>query len=45
MSLLGEVNLIHGEAWDDRVDRDLGTAYYETGLEEYEVWRENFFKI
>lgn len=45
MGLLGEQNLIHGEAWDDRVDRYLGTAYYEAGLEEYEVWQKKCFKV
>ena len=45
MGLLREENLIHGEAWDDRVARDLGTACYDAGLEEFEVWQEKCFKI
>ena len=37
MGILGEKNPTHGEACDDGVARDLGTAYYEAGLKEYEV--------
>ena len=33
MGILGEENPIHGEAWDDRVARDLVTAYMRL------VWR------
>ena len=45
MGLSGEDNLIHGEAWDDRVARDLGTAYHEVGLEQYELWQKKGFGI
>lgn len=31
------------EAWDDRVARDLGIAYHEVGIEEYEEWHKRGF--
>lgn len=31
--------------WDDRVARDLGIAYHEVGMEEYEQWHKRGFKI
>ena len=30
-------------AWDDRVARDLGIAYHEVGIEEYEEWHKRGF--
>lgn len=30
-------------AWDDRVARDLGIAYHEVGMEEYEEWQKRGF--
>ena len=45
MGILGEENPIHGEAWDDRLARHLGTAYYEVGLKEYEVWEKKGFRV
>lgn len=30
-------------AWDDRVARDLGIAYHEVGIEEYEEWQKKGF--
>ena len=30
-------------AWDDRVARDLGIAYHEVGMEEYEEWQRRGF--
>ena len=32
-------------AWDDKVARDLGNAYHEVGVEEYEEWKKRGFKI
>lgn len=32
-------------AWDDKVARDLGKAYHEVGIEEYEEWKSKGFKI
>ena len=32
-------------AWDDKVARDLGKAYHEVGVEEYEEWKKRGFKI
>ena len=32
-------------AWDDKVARDLGKAYHEVGVEEYEEWKRKGFKI
>ncbi|KAL8850941.1 MAG: hypothetical protein Q9221_004141 [Calogaya cf. arnoldii] len=32
-------------AWDDRVAKDLGKAFHEVGMEEYEEWAKKGFKI
>ena len=45
MGILGEENPIHGEAYDDGVASDLGTAYNEVGLKEYVVWQKKGFRI
>ncbi|CAD6563621.1 MAG: hypothetical protein ASARMPRED_000094 [Alectoria sarmentosa] len=37
-------NKFHEEAGDDRVARDLGTAYHEVRMEEYEEWQKKGFK-
>ena len=37
-------NGIREQAWDDRVARDLGSAYHEVGMEEYEEWQKKGFK-
>ncbi|KAL9065790.1 MAG: hypothetical protein Q9161_008015 [Pseudevernia consocians] len=37
-------NGIREQAWDDRVARDLGIAYHEVGIEEYEEWQKKGFK-
>lgn len=34
-----------GAAWDDRVARDLGKAFHEVGVEEYEEWAKKGFKV
>ena len=44
IGVLGDDNLIHEDAWDDRVARDLGIAYHEVGMEEYEEWQKKGFK-
>ncbi|MCJ1463264.1 hypothetical protein MMC07_001870 [Pseudocyphellaria aurata] len=31
--------------WDDRVARDLGIAYHEVGVEEYEEWQKKGFHV
>lgn len=39
---------VHGTmetAWDDRVARDLGMAFHEVGMEEYEMWGRRGFKV
>lgn len=33
------------EAWDDRVAQDLGIAYHEVGMDEYEKWHEQGFRV
>ncbi|KAL8728226.1 MAG: hypothetical protein Q9166_005529 [cf. Caloplaca sp. 2 TL-2023] len=38
-------NGIEETAWDDRVARDLGKAYHEVGMEEYEDWAKKGFTI
>lgn len=40
----GDENTIHEEAWDDRVAKDLGLAFHEVGMEEYEEWQKKGFK-
>lgn len=40
----GDENTNHEVAWDDRVARDLGMAYHEVGMEEYEEWQKKGFK-
>ena len=35
---------LHEPAWDDRVARDLGIAFHEVGVEEYEEWHKRGFK-
>lgn len=32
-------------AWDDRVARDLGKAFHEVGVEEYEEWVRKGFEV
>ena len=44
IGLPGDDNTIHEQAWDDRVARDLGIAYHEVGMEEYEEWHKKGFK-
>ncbi|MCJ1450822.1 hypothetical protein MMC28_001156 [Mycoblastus sanguinarius] len=34
---------LHHFAWDDRVARDLGIAFHEVGMEEYEEWHKRGF--
>ena len=36
-------NFPQKEAWDDRVARDLGIAYHEVGVDEYEEWHKRGF--
>ena len=36
-------NHVQQSAWDDRVARDLGIAYHEVGIEEYEEWHKRGF--
>ena len=43
IGLLGDDNEIREEAWDDRLARDLGIAYHEVGMEEYEEWQKKGF--
>ncbi|KAL8995213.1 MAG: hypothetical protein Q9169_005001 [Polycauliona sp. 2 TL-2023] len=40
-----DVRIQEGAAWDDRVARDLGKAFHEVGIEEYEEWAMKGFKI
>lgn len=40
----GDNTTVHEEAWDDRVARDLGIAYHQVGVEEYEEWQKKGFK-
>lgn len=44
MGTAGDENTIHEQAWDDRVARDLGIAFHEIGMEEYEEWQRKGFK-
>ena len=37
-------NRLDENAWDDRVARDLGIAFHEVGIEEYEQWYEKGFR-
>ncbi|KAL8791232.1 MAG: hypothetical protein Q9213_000189 [Squamulea squamosa] len=38
-------NTLEETAWDDRVARDLGKAFHEVGMDEYEEWREKGFRV
>ncbi|KAL8658763.1 MAG: hypothetical protein Q9226_000788 [Calogaya cf. arnoldii] len=40
-----DMNVPEGAAWDDRVANDLGKAFHEVGMEEYEEWAKKGFKI
>lgn len=40
-----DVRVQEGAAWDDRVAKDLGKAFHEVGMEEYEEWATKGFKI
>lgn len=40
-----DARLQEGAAWDDRVARDLGKAFHEVGLEEYEEWAKKGFQV
>lgn len=31
--------------WDDRVARDLGIAFHEVGIEEYDEWQKRGFHV
>ena len=33
------------DAWDDRVAKDLGKAFHDVGMEEYEEWKRKGFKV
>ncbi|KAL9591745.1 MAG: hypothetical protein Q9179_007413 [Wetmoreana sp. 5 TL-2023] len=39
------MNHVEMAAWDDRVARDLGKAFHEVGLEEYEEWKRRGFEV
>ena len=41
----GESRVGREEQWDDRVARDLGIAFHEVGMEEYEEWVGRGFKV
>ena len=45
--LMGQPEVKHAlkDAWDDRVARDLGIAFHEVGIEEYEQWYERGFRV
>jgi hypothetical protein len=38
-------NILVEDAWDYRVARDLGKAFHEVGMEEYEEWKRKGFKV
>ncbi|CAO1602416.1 hypothetical protein XANCAGTX0491_006028 [Xanthoria calcicola] len=40
-----DARMQEGAAWDDRVARDLGKAFHEVGVEEYEEWAKKGFKV
>lgn len=40
-----DVRVQEGAAWDDRVARDLGKAFHEVGMEEYEEWAKKGFEL
>ena len=40
-----DISPYHLMAWDDKVARDLGKAYHEVGVEEYEEWKEKGFNL
>lgn len=33
------------DAWEDRVAKDLGKAFHDVGMEEYEEWKRKGFKV
>lgn len=43
--IMGILRFEFSPHWDERVARDLGIAYHEVGMEEYEQWRQRGFKI
>lgn len=45
MGVAGDDNKIHEQAWDARVAKDLGSAYHEVGMEEYEERQRKGFKV
>ena len=42
---INDISPLDEMAWDDRVARDLGKAYHEVGMEEYEEWKGKGFKL
>ncbi|KAL8769869.1 MAG: hypothetical protein Q9209_004307 [Squamulea sp. 1 TL-2023] len=38
-------NTLEETAWDDRVARDLGKAFHEVGMDEYEEWKAKGFTV
>lgn len=44
MGVAGDDNNIHEQAWDDRVAKDLGSAFHEVGMEKYEKRQGKGFK-